>query len=113
MVLNEMSDDYENVDQIILPNVARDGAKLGLVIERSEIVTALAGLVKDGLAKAYNLWQSNEPLEGMPRIDLIDEELRIYFYITKQGMDQHLSDDTWWPFDDDGELKQHWRLDPS
>ena len=50
MVLDAISDDFENVDQIILPNVSEDCRKIGFVVERSEIVRALAGLVEDGLA---------------------------------------------------------------
>lgn len=50
MVLNEICDDYENVDQIIFPHVTKQAAKCRLVIERSEIVKALAGLIQDGLA---------------------------------------------------------------
>jgi len=37
MVLDQICDDYENVDQIILPDVARDCAKLGFAVERSHI----------------------------------------------------------------------------
>lgn len=55
MVLREISDDYENIDQIILPNVAKQCSKLGFVVERSQIVTALGELIQDGLAKAYLL----------------------------------------------------------
>jgi hypothetical protein len=76
MVLCEICDDYENVDQIILPHVAKDAAKCGLVIERSEIVHALSGLIQDGLAKAYRL-SPFEPysteLQGMPPLDVIEE----------------------------------------
>jgi hypothetical protein len=105
MVLNAIGDDYENVDQVILRDVAGDGAKLGLTIARSEIVDALAELIADGLAKAY-LLSSREPysteLQGMPSLDVVEENFTTYFYITKKGMDLHLSDDTWWPFDDEG-----------
>jgi hypothetical protein len=115
MVLNEISDDYENVDQIILPHVAQDGAKLGLTIERSEIVDAMAGLIKDGLAKAY-LLSGREPfsteLQGMPAINLVEEDFKTYFYITKKGMDLQLRDDTWWPFNDEHEPRPNWHLDP-
>jgi hypothetical protein len=52
LVLNAISDDYENVDQVILRDVAEHGAKCGLSIERCEIVEALAGLIEDGLATA-------------------------------------------------------------
>ncbi len=105
MVLSEISDDYENVDQIILPVVARECAKLGIAVERSDVVGALAELVEDGLAKAYRL-SSTTPaiaLQGMPTLDIVEEYFETYFYITKQGLDQHLSDDTWWPFDDEGQ----------
>ena len=103
MVLNEICDDYENVDQIVLPHVARDCAKLGLVVERSEIVEALAGLIKDGLAEAYLLSSRQaKKLEGMPSLDAVEENLHTYFYITKKGMELQLNDDVWWPFDVEG-----------
>ena len=100
MVLNEIAEDYENVDQIILPVVARECAKLGIVVERSDIVNALAELIEDGLAKAY-LLSGREPtkeLQGMPQVDKVETSFKTYFYITKKGMDVHLADDTWWPF---------------
>ncbi|MGB6946494.1 MAG: hypothetical protein WBE37_29120 [Bryobacteraceae bacterium] len=40
----------------------------------------------------------------MPSIEAVEEDFKTYFYITKQGMDLHLSDNTWWPLDDDGKL---------
>jgi len=54
-VLNEISDDYENVDQCIWRHVAEAGGRCGLKIVRSEIVEGLAELVDAGLAKAYIL----------------------------------------------------------
>jgi len=82
MVLREICDDYENVDQIIFPHVARQAAKCGFVIERSEIVDALAGLIQEGLAKAY-LLSPFEPysteLQGMPPLDVIEEFFETYF----------------------------------
>jgi len=69
-------------------------------------VSALAELVADGCAKAFIL-SSSEPFSrevyGMPSLDVIEENFTTYFYITKKGMDLHLSDDTWWPFDEQGE----------
>lgn len=104
MVLNHISDDYENVDQIILPVVARECAKLGFIVERSDVVRALAELIENGLAKAYLLsCTPAKELHGMPLLDVVETEFETYFYITKKGMDQHLSDDSWWPFDDDGQ----------
>jgi hypothetical protein len=52
MVLDTICNDFENLDQIILPEVARDCAKLGFAVERSHIVNALAELIQGGLAKA-------------------------------------------------------------
>jgi hypothetical protein len=104
LVLDEICDDYENVDQCIWRHVAEAGAKCGLTIGRSEIVDALADLIEAALAKAYIL-SATEPfateLQGMPPLDEIEEYFRTYFYITKKGMALHLSDDTWWPLDDE------------
>ena len=89
-VLENICDDYENVDQIILPSVARDGARCGLTIERSEVVDALAKLIAQGLAKAY-LLSSREPfsveLAGMPPVDVVEEDFRTYFLATRKGID--------------------------
>jgi len=35
----------------------------------------------------------------MPTLGVVGEDFKTYFYITKNGVDFHLSDDTWWPFD--------------
>jgi hypothetical protein len=67
LVLNAICDDYENVDQILLPNVAKDGARFGLAVERPEVVNALAGLIEDGLAKTYDLDDRGAWLHGIPR----------------------------------------------
>jgi len=114
MVLSTIADDYENVDQIILPSIARDCARLGFTVARSEIVDALAKLIGDGLAKAY-LLSTKEPfsaeIHGMPPLDVIEDDFRTYFYVTKQGIDLLRSDDSGWPFDDDGEVRQNWNSD--
>jgi hypothetical protein len=104
MVLDAICNDYENADQMILRDVAQDGAKLGLTVERSDIVDALTQLIEDGLAKAYRLSPSEaaKELEGMPPLDEVEENFETYFYITKKGMDLHLPEDAWWPFDDEG-----------
>jgi len=102
LVLNSICDDYENVDQVILRDIAKDGAKLGLTPERSDVVAALASLVHDGLAKAYRLSSKAQELQGMPPLDVVEKDFTTYFYITKKGMDLQLSDDSWWPFEEDG-----------
>ena len=108
LVLNSICDDFENVDQIILRDVTRDGSKFGLTNERSDIVDALEGLIEDGMAKAYLLSAGgmvsdpfSEELPGMPSMDVVEENFQTYFYRTKKGMDLHLADDTWWPSDDE------------
>lgn len=92
LVLSSIGDDYENVDQIILPQVSRWGAKLGLSIERPEIVKALAWLVETAMAKAYVL-SGREPhvteLDGMPPMNEIEEVFHTYFLITEKGMKVH------------------------
>jgi len=109
LVLSEIADDYENVDQIILPSVAKLGVKLGLSIDRSEISDALRSLVGDGLAKAY-LLSGKEPfsteIQGLPALDVVEENFKTYFYITEKGNAFQLSDNTWWPFDDEGNPRE-------
>ena len=114
LILNAISDDFENVDQVIFPYVAGQAAKCGLTIDRSEIVGLLGTLVAGGLAKAYDLsgW-ARDPfsgeLQGMPPLDVVEENFRTYFYITQKGIDFHLQDATQWPFDDEGELRRDWK----
>jgi len=108
LVLNAISDDYENVDQVILRYVVEQLAKLKVAIERPEIVNALGGLIQDGLAKAY-LLSGTEPysteLHGMPPLDAVEEDFKTYFCITKKGIDLLLAGKTDWPFDDEGNLR--------
>jgi hypothetical protein len=47
----------------------------------------------------------------MPSLDKAEEDFRTYFYITPKGANVHLSRNTEWPFDDDGEPSPNWRLD--
>src|SRR5260370_33038520 len=65
LILNAISDDFENVDQVIFPYVAGQVAKCGLTIDRSEIVGLLGTLVAGGLVKAYDLsgW-ARDPFSG-------------------------------------------------
>ena len=114
LLLNTISDDFENVDQVILRQVAEQGAKCGLTVERSDIVEALPALVEAGLAKAYDLVPGiRDPfageLRGMPPLEVVEEDFRTYFYITKKGMDFNLRDTADWPFDDEGEPRSDWK----
>jgi hypothetical protein len=96
LVLNSICDDFENVDQIILRDVAETAAKSGFTVDRAEVVNALTGLVEEGLAKAYILPGSGRnplsgELSGMPPMDAVEEDFKTYFYITKKGLELHLS----------------------
>ena len=97
--MDKICDDFENVDETILRDVAQDGIKCGMRIERAKIVDARAQLIKKGLAKAYVL-SSTEPiseLAGMPPLDSVEGFFKTYFLATQSGADLQLSDDTWWP----------------
>ena len=107
LVLNSICDDFENVDQTILRDVHRETSKFGLTIERAEIIDALQSLVEDGFAKAYLLTgtMGADPfageLPGMPALDVVEKDFQMYFYITKRGMDFHLSQEAQGPSDSD------------
>jgi hypothetical protein len=47
-------------------------------------------------------------LQGMPT-DLVEQDFRTYFYVTRQGIDLHKADDTWWPLDDEGASRPGWK----
>jgi len=114
LVLNSICDDGENVDQIILWEVNRDAAKCGLTIERAEVVDALVQLVEGGLAEAWILseWPGKSvKVDGMPPMNAIEEKFTTYFVITEKGKKAHLSDDSWYPFDDEGNLRPDWHPD--
>jgi hypothetical protein len=114
LVLNSICDDGENVDQIILSEVNRDAAKCGMTIERAEVIDALTQLVEGGLAEAWILseWPGKSvKVQGMPPMEIIEEKFQTYFFITEEGMKAHLSDDTWWPFDDEGDRRSDWHLE--
>ena len=113
-VLSTICDDYENIDQIILPNALRDGARCSLRIDRVEVIEALGRLIEDGLAKAYIL-SGKEPFSreivGMPDVSEIEEDFETYFLVTDKGMEFHRSNHSWWPFDEDDNLLPDWSLD--
>jgi hypothetical protein len=81
--------------------------RLGTTFSSDEIMNALAELVNLGYAKAWRLDRGDPAREyvGMPPVEDI-VPYRVYFDVTPQGLAFHLSDDTWWPFEenDDGEL---------
>lgn len=114
LVLNTICDDFENVDQFILRETAKVGTKCGITIRRSEVVEALRALVEAGLAKGYKLSPAaGDPfsgeIQGMPPLDVVEEDFRTYFYVTKDGVDFYQTDASWWPLDDEGTLRPDWK----
>ena len=113
LIVNSMCDDFENVDQVILRDVAEVAAKCGMTVERSEVVQNLRTLVEAGLVKAYDLAAATgDPFESeldvMPPLDVPEAYFRTYFYPTQKGMDWHKADRRWWPLDDDDVLRPDW-----
>lgn len=94
LVLNSICDDFENVDQTILPQAARADSRFGLAIKGCDVVDALRRLVEDGLAKRL-LYparaRTRSPENCRPSLGVVEGDFQTYFYITKKGMDLHLS----------------------
>ena len=90
LVLDEICNDYENVDQCILGAVASGAATFGFNVDRPEIIEVLAQLVTDGYARAY-LLSGREPfvvkVEGMPSLDVIEVDFKTHFLATKKGLE--------------------------
>jgi hypothetical protein len=77
-------------------------------------VEALTGLIEDGLVKGYILsgWEPHcVEMNGMPDVGAIEENFKTYFLITDQGSELRPSDDSRWPFDEEGNLRQGWSLE--
>ena len=106
-VLNEIMDDYEEVEHIT-KNVTKLGEECGVVVQEQEIVRALISLTENGFAKAYRMARKPgaraEEIEGVPSPENIqnpDPYSRFYFWATERGKEEHRrlrSLDTW-PFD--------------
>jgi hypothetical protein len=93
-VLNSICDDYENLDQVIFRDVAREAAVHGLEVGRADVVSALASLVEQGLARAYSLSAAppfTVELTGMPSLDIPEEQFTTYFLATREGIEHHLA----------------------
>ncbi len=55
LIMNSMSDDFENVDRVIFRDVAGVAAARGLTVERPEVVQNLRELVEGELVHANDL----------------------------------------------------------
>jgi hypothetical protein len=67
-VLNEIGDDYENLEKIA-KEVTALGTRCGLTLDLPEISNALMYLMEAGLARAYRLspTRPNEEIQVVPR----------------------------------------------
>lgn len=113
IVLNEISDDYENLYQI-KKQVRRTSSDCGMTVSLDEILQALTDFVAAKLAKAYRLSNGVEGIDGMPsaaEIGSPDEPgvEDAFFWITKKGMKLQLADHPDWPFDLDNQLRPDWK----
>ncbi len=93
LVLNEICDDYENVDQIIL--AVAEGAAHGLEIDRLDVEAALGRLIAARLAKAYRLSPPSAESEAMPDVGVPETSNSTYFLATSLGLERHLGDEAW------------------
>jgi hypothetical protein len=94
LVLNEISDDYEEPGHIN-ERVVELGRDCGLSIEPSDVNRALLDLVRFGWAKAYDLWKEpREEVAGSLQLEQIGQH---YYWITPDG--RHIqSSFKGWPF---------------
>jgi hypothetical protein len=82
--------------------------RLATTFSRDEIMNALGELIELGYAKAARLDRGDPACEyvGMPPLEDV-VPYRAYFWLTPEGRAYHLSNDSWWPFEesDEDELK--------
>jgi len=112
IVLNEISDDYENLK--ITKQVHRTSSDCRMTVSHHEILQALTDLITAKLAKAYRLSNGVEPIDGMPSATEIGSPDApavedAFFWITKKGMKLQLAAYSDWPFDDDNQLRADWK----
>ncbi|MCU1328751.1 MAG: hypothetical protein JWN34_4121 [Bryobacterales bacterium] len=88
IVLNEVCDDYENLDQTILANASSEARRHGFVVSRRDVVEALTALLHCSLIKAYRLAPQRAPevLVEMPDLSVAEQNFTTYFFATPEGM---------------------------
>jgi hypothetical protein len=83
--------------------------RYSVTISPAEIIQALGELIELGYAKAGQLDRGDPPREydGMPPVEDIIP-WRAYFWVTTKGLEFHNTNSSWWPFDDDDNLRKDW-----
>ena len=104
LVLNEISDDYEEPSHI-RDRVMRLSVDCGLPVESSDISRALTDLVRLGWARAYNLWK--DPMEELQNAPPLEHVAEFYYWITPKGREIQLSFEGW-PFSEEGAILSDW-----
>lgn len=112
IVLNEISDDYENLHQIT-KQVRRTSSECGMAVSHPETLQALADLVAARLARAYRLSNGVEAINGIPSAEEIGSPDEpnvddVFFWITPKGMKLQLAGYPDWPFDENNVLRADW-----
>lgn len=107
LVLNELSDDYENLEHITVRVQSLEG-QCGLKFTRAEYVSAVVELINLELVKAYRVSPMTTDLEavGLPPLAEMD---RCYFWQTEKGRIMNATEP--WPIDDDGHLLQGFEIE--
>ena len=79
----------------------------GISISRAEIIQALGELIGLGYLKASYKGREFWQYDGMPPLEDI-KPFGAYFWVTGAGWDFLGPNDSWWPFDDDDNLRKDW-----
>lgn len=108
-VLNECSDDYEDIERIA--NGAVDlGSKCGLTISHQDLIQALRELIEMGYMKAWDLTKWPDPVKaedrGTPRDEITP--LNPAFVRTEEGIAFHQANATSGPFNEEYSLRESW-----
>jgi hypothetical protein len=88
--------------------VSRDSSRCGMEISEPEIVQGMVELIQAGLAKAYWFAPGRRTAEEIPGVPPLEQIGDYYFWATPKGRELQSSDDDWYPFDDNGELRKGW-----
>lgn len=105
-VLDAIADDDEELDRIS-EHVFQLGVRCGVTIRMSDILDGLTGLIKSGLAKAFQ-FRGTVPTDEIDGVPASYDSEGLYFAITNKGKEVQNAEYEPWPFDDKNALKKGW-----